>query len=103
MSDTSRQPQREEPEQAPPWRPEHGTPPRRTHYDVFHRPALWVRVDGRERLMQVTTRLDYADGRVAYQGDIRLPDLGDPARVAGYWRAYWWPQPGIRVAYAPPP
>ncbi|MCA1222450.1 hypothetical protein [Streptomyces sp. 8L] len=88
----------DEPEQAPPWRPEHGEKPRYRYWPQGHRPALQALVDGRWRTLQVHSRIDYPDGRVAYQGEIELPVEGRPAEH--HHRAYWWPQPGrLRVAY----
>lgn len=91
----------DEPAQAPPWRAEDG-PLRMRHWGHGHRPALWVLVERRWTWMAVDTRADYQDGRVAYHGDIHLPDLSDRRVVMTYRRAYWWPQPGrLRVAQGP--
>jgi hypothetical protein len=61
-----------------------------------------VLVDGRWKWMAVDSRVTYQDGRVAYQGDIHLPDPGDPRIVMTYRRTYWWPQPGrLRIAQEP--
>lgn len=93
----------DEPEQAPPWRPEHGPEPQLTHYPHGHRPMLAALVDGRWRTMLVHSRADYPDGRVAYRGDIHLPDHEQPGYTVSHYRAYWWPQPGrLKVAHPPP-
>lgn len=101
MPDQPKAPRWDEPEQAPPWEPDQGPAPRRHRYPPHHQPALGVLVNGRWRVMPVHTRLDYADGRVAYQGDIYLPEGG--GRPPGsYNRVYWWPQPGrLRVERGP--
>jgi hypothetical protein len=92
----------DEPEQATPWRPEDGPEPESLRYRHGHRPALHVLVDRRWRLMIVDTRDTYADGRVAYHGDMHLPYPTDRRIVMTYRRAYWWPQPGrLRIAHGP--
>jgi hypothetical protein len=60
-----------------------------------HRPTLLALVDGEWRTMHVHTRIDYLDGRVAYQGDIRLPVPPGPPR--SFIRTYWWPQDRLQV------
>lgn len=88
----------DEPEQAPPWNPEHGEPPRRRGWPVHHQPAMYALVNGQWRILQVYARYDYPDGRIAYQGVIALPALSGPPQH--YDRVYWWPQPGkLRPAY----
>ncbi|MEV0779160.1 hypothetical protein [Streptomyces sp. NPDC050428] len=82
-----------EPEQAPPWREEHGPRPATRSWDYGDRPALEVRLEGKWRYCTVGARADWADGRVAYHVDV-------PAPSGGGWthRAYWWPQDGLRAA-----
>ncbi|MFK8851654.1 hypothetical protein [Streptomyces sp. Ac-502] len=86
----------EEPEQAPPWRPEEGPQPQVWCFPAGDRPALYVslRRDGREevRYAPVTARHDYPDGRVACHVEIKIDD-------GTVHRAYWWPQPSLRVAH----
>lgn len=98
VSDQPKPPKWDEPEQAPPYEPGQGDPPRRRRWPIGHQPGLSVRVNGRWRIMQVSARLDYPDGRVAYQGVIALPSGSGPPQH--YHRSYWWPQPGkLRPAY----
>ncbi|WP_381801260.1 hypothetical protein [Streptomyces niveus] len=84
---------RSEPEQAPPYRAEHGPPPVMTTWDYPDQPALEVLVEGRWQYAPVGARANYPDGRVAYHVDIQLPRSGGWTH-----RAYWWPQEGLRVA-----
>ncbi|WP_158857537.1 hypothetical protein [Streptomyces sp. NRRL B-1347] len=86
----------EEPEQAPPWRPEHGPAPQVHTWPCGGRPALEVYANGRWRYAPVGARHDYADGRVAYLVEV---DLDGSTSVSH--RAYWWPQPGLRKAHGP--
>lgn len=88
---------RPEPVEAPPWRSDMGPAPRVTSYTYGQEPLLEVRTQGKWRLAAVRGRQDWADGRVAYHVDIRL-DEPDPGV---YHRAYWWPQPGLRVVAQP--
>jgi len=85
----------DEPEQAPPWRPEMGPPPERWVWPPKDPPALWVRIDGRWCNATVLARDVYADGRVAYRVvvSLRAPYAGTTERM------YWWPQEGLRVAH----
>lgn len=84
----------DEPEQAPPWREEHGPPPVRRCWDYAGRPALKVRINGRWQYAPIGSRADYPDGRVAYHVTIQMPG-------GGAHRAYWWPQDGLRRGYGP--
>lgn len=74
-----------EPEQAPPWRPEHGPPPKVWTWPPGDRPALRVWANGAWRYAAVTARHDYEDGRYAYHVEI---DVDGSASVKH--RAYWW-------------
>nr|WSX47566.1 hypothetical protein OG409_00370 [Streptomyces sp. NBC_00974]WSX54290.1 hypothetical protein OG409_38540 [Streptomyces sp. NBC_00974] len=86
-----------EPVEARPWRPEDGPQPRIRTWPGMGRPALYVWSAGSWRLAAVLARQDRADGRVIYQVDV---DLNDSLLVV--YRAYEWPQPGLRVAYRCP-
>lgn len=85
-----------EPEQARPWRAEDGPQPRVQTWSNSERPALRVWSCGAWRWAGVIARQDWPDGRVAYQVEI---DAAGTTSVRT--RAYWWPQPGLRVAHIP--
>lgn len=73
-----------------------------TTYPPGHQPALYALVDGRWLWMTVTARADWADGRIAYHGDVSFPDPTDRRYISPRHRAYWWPQPGrLRLAQQP--
>lgn len=88
-----------EPTEAPPWRTSDGPRPRVTAWPPGQRPALWVHAAGKWRYAVVRQRQDYPDGRVAYRVDLQLP--GPNGWDVGCSRAYWWGQPGIRLAHGP--
>ncbi|MFC5144309.1 hypothetical protein [Streptomyces aureoversilis] len=77
--------------EAPSWTEEQPWPRIRT-WPPAELPALYVRVDGRWRHCWVVARHTYADGRVAYQVDIDLPEYD--GRVN---RLYWWDPRAMRA------
>ncbi|MER6392797.1 hypothetical protein ABT236_30580 [Streptomyces sp. NPDC001523] len=79
-----------------PWSPVDGPVPRVWTWPAGDRPALAVWSCGAWRFAPVTSRHDYADGRVVYQVAI---DLDGSTSVRS--RLYEWPQPGLRVARRP--
>ncbi len=74
-----------EPEQAPPWRPEHGPQPTVWTWPPGDRPGLRIWANGAWRYAAVTARHDYEDGRVAYHV---LIDVDGSTSIKH--RAYWW-------------
>ncbi|MFB7270646.1 hypothetical protein [Streptomyces sp. NPDC056244] len=94
--------QRDEPEQAPPWRPEDGPQPDMSVWPYSGRPALSVRIGARWIYAPVTARADYEDGRIAYHVTIVLPEPLSGGQLGAFHRAYWWPQAGrLKVAHGP--
>ncbi|GGX55600.1 hypothetical protein [Streptomyces noursei] len=87
----------EEPEQAPPWRPEHGEAPTVWSWPAGDRPALRVLIDGQWVYTPVRARHTWPDVRCAYHVDLVLP--GETSAVH---RAYWWPQEGRLRVWSPP-
>lgn len=79
----------DEPDQAPPWRPESGQPPTVWVWPAGSRPALRVLIDGQWVYAPVRARHDWPDGRCAYHVDVVLP-----GHMSTVHRAYWWPQEG---------
>lgn len=82
----------DEPEQAPPWRPEHGPKLTVWTWPPGDRPGLLVWANGNWRYAAVTARHDYADGRFAYHVEI---DVDGSTSVKH--RAYWWDPEGGRM------
>lgn len=75
----------DEPEQAPPWRPEYGPKPTVWTWPPGDRPALRVLANGAWRYAAVEARHNYEDGRVAYQVLIDVDGSGSMTH-----RTYWW-------------
>ncbi|KAB7850111.1 hypothetical protein [Streptomyces mobaraensis] len=57
-----------------------------------HRPALRIRIGGQWQYCVVHMRLDYADGTVGYQVDVRQPD-------GTVIRTYRWDPEVMRIAH----
>ncbi|MCF3101411.1 hypothetical protein IPZ58_07435 [Streptomyces roseoverticillatus] len=80
-------------QEAPPWSPEQGPWPRVRTWPPAEKPGLYIRVNGRWYHCWVLARHDYADGRMAYQVDIKLPGHDGPVS-----RMYWWDPRAMRAA-----
>lgn len=88
----------DEPEQARPWRPEHGDPPVLWPWPADQVPILYVRIDGRWLLSQVLARVRLSDRQVALRVVVSPPPSG------GYERTYLWPQEGkLRLTWRTSP
>lgn len=85
----------DEPIEVRPWDESQGPAPRATVYPRGGEPALWVRAGGGWRYAVVRQRSDWADGRVVYHVAVSLDG------VSTVRRAYWWGQPGVRIAHGP--
>ena len=84
----------DEPEQAPPWRPEHGPPPTVWTWPLGHAPGMFVRANGRWRYAWVQARHEYRDGRTVYHVHV---DLDRSLMIRS--RFYYWPQDRLRWAH----
>lgn len=84
----------DEPEQAPPWRPELGPPPVVRTWPYGHAPGMLVRADSHWVYAWVRARHDYHDGRTVFHVAV---DLGRDLTVRA--RFYRWPQKGLRWAH----
>ncbi|MEU1309532.1 hypothetical protein ABZ419_11640 [Streptomyces cinnamoneus] len=83
-----------EPEEAPPWREEHGPKPRVYTWPPGQHPALRIYLSGSWRYCPVRMRLDFPDGRTAYQVDVHIE-----TRTSYSVRTYWWDPEVMRVAH----
>lgn len=81
--------------EAPPWRPDLGPAPRVRIWPPGEQPAMQVRVDGEWRHASVLARHDWADGRVSYQCELRLPDRADG--TSAVVRGFWWDAAAMRA------
>lgn len=96
--DPDDEPERDEPEQTPPWRPEDGPRPQVKSWPPGARPALRALIDGQWVYAPVRSCYVGADGRVVYQVDVVMP-----GELSARHRAYPWPQPDrLRKAHGSP-